>query len=404
MRTAAASSFSHPPREPELAEYLTSLGPDVLGWRAVCLAVSTLKPAVRRAQKLKHAEESFRLLLTDYQGRLFHLTNADIVVITTAPADELHETARRVAELLGGASAKSALRAFELAEVTGSLHEACIGPAADAHPSGPGYGDAGKPQAARIASRPIQPSDLVRVETALGRADVAGLLRRQTVCQLIEGERPKPVFRELYTSIADLEEKVVPGVKLAADRWLFQHLTRALDARVLTQLVETPEPSLASHISLNLNIASLQSRQFLAFDKMLKPEARKTIVLELQLIDILADMNAFQFARDFVHERGYSLCLDGLTYLTAPLTDRTLLGLDLVKVIWTPEMATDEVESRRNAFAWMIDKAGDGRAILCRCDGEDAIRFGQSIGITLFQGMAVDTRAEAAQAVFAEGL
>lgn len=404
MRTAAASSLPHQPREPELAEYLAFLGQDVAGWRAVRLAVSTLKPAARRAQKRKQASEAFRLLLTDYQGRLFHLANADIVVITTAPAKELGETAKGVAELLGGADAIAALRSIELAELAGSLYEACVGSHADEHTPHGGKSDSTKSPTFKSGSRPIQPSDLLRVETALGRADVAGLLRRQTVCQLIEGERPKPVFRELYTSIADLEEKVTPGVKLAADRWLFQHLTRALDARVLTQLVETPEPSLASHISLNLNIASLQSRQFLAFDKMLKPEARSTIVLELQLIDILADMNAFQFARDFVHERGYSLCLDGLTYLTAPLTDRTLLGLDLVKVIWTPEMVTDEVESRRNAFAWMIDKAGDGCAILCRCDSEDAIHFGQSIGITLFQGRAVDTRAEAAQAAFAEGV
>jgi hypothetical protein len=408
MPTAVATQLPQP-LEPKLYEYLASLGADLSGWHAICLSVSTLKPAARRVYKLKQVADAFQALLNENQGSLFHLANSDLVLIVQAPSEPLSDTVARAVDTLGIAGDHAPLRVFGLSSVRGAPYDACIASAAEPEPeprpagrkSSAKKAGAVKPAATAAGGRPVQPSDLVKLETALGRADVAALLRRQTVCQLIEGERPKPVFRELYVSIADLEDKVAPGVKLAADRWLFQHLTRALDARVLTQLVETPDPSLASHISLNLNVASVQSRQFQAFDAKLSPAARRSIVLEIQLIDILSDMGAFQVARDFAHERGYSLCLDGLTYLTAPLTDRALLGLDLVKVIWTPQMVSDEVETRRNAFAWMIDKCGDGRAILCRCDGEDAIKFGQSIGITLFQGMAVDTRAEAAQAVFA---
>jgi hypothetical protein len=246
------------------------------------------------------------------------------------------------------------------------------------------------------ASVPIEPGRLSSIEAALARADLTSMMRRQTVCLLIDGEKPKPVFRELYVSIADLESKVAPGVKLAADRWLFQHLTRVLDQRMLALVAQRKDSTLGSHISLNLNVASVLSPDFLAFDGSLDPSARETIVLELQLVDILADMSAFGFARDFAKERGYSLCLDGLTYQTSPLIDRALLGIDLVKVIWSDEMTSDANEARRTAFAGMIDKTGDGRAILCRCDGEEAIRFGHEMGIALFQGIAVDSRIAAA--------
>lgn len=426
MRTAAASPLPPLENAPDFAEYLSSLGGNLAGWRAVHLAVSALQPAERRRQKFKEAALAFQPLLQQWNGRFFRLPNADIVVLVKgAPDEALADAAAQAAAALGGEDAFEIARGFDLARECDALLEACAisAPAAalNSPPTGapkanepkagaplfgaskPGAakGGAPKPRAHKPKGTPMQPADLARVEASFASADVASLLRRQTVCQLIEGERPKAVFRELYVSIADLEAKVAPGLRLASNRWLFLHLTRALDARVLTQLVEARDPSLGSHISLNLNVASLMSPEFLAFDHGMNPEARRSIVLELQLVDILADMSAFQFARDFAHERGYSLCLDGLTYLTAPLTDRALLGLDLVKIIWSPDMLSDEVETRRNAFAWMIDKCGDGRAILCRCDGEEGIRFGQSIGVTLFQGIAVDSRAEAVQAVFA---
>ena len=37
-----------------------------------------------------------------------------------------------------------------------------------------------------------------------------------------------------------------------------------------------------------------------------------------------------------------------------------------------------------------IDRSGRARIILCRCDSEEAIRFGQSMGITMFQGRIID--------------
>src|SRR3546814_4200046 len=63
-----------------------------------------------------------------------------------------------------------------------------------------------------------------------------------------------------------------------------------------------------------------------------------SIVVELQLHDVMGDVGGFMFARDFVREKGYRVCLDGVTGLGLPLVDRQKLGVDMVKLIWAPTM------------------------------------------------------------------
>ena len=53
-------------------------------------------------------------------------------------------------------------------------------------------------------------------------------------------------------------------------------------------------------------------------------------------------------------------------------------------------MPKDKVEAA-------IKRAGVDRVILCRCDSADAIGWGQSVGIRLFQGHYIDSRLRAAR-------
>jgi hypothetical protein len=119
---------------------------------------------------------------------------------------------------------------------------------------------------------------------------------------------------------------------------------------------------------------------------------RGTIVIELQLVDIYADVSEFFFARDFLAEKGYRLCVDGITHHSLPLVDRTALGTDLVKIYWTPAFIDEAPdESRRDKFHAAVERCGKSRIILARCDSPDAIRFGHDMGITMFQGRFVDS-------------
>jgi hypothetical protein len=80
-----------------------------------------------------------------------------------------------------------------------------------------------------------------------------------------------------------------------------------------------------------------------------------------------------------------------------PLIDRKRLGADLVKMIWSADLLDALNEARRDELKSAIKRVGVDRVILCRCDSVDAIRWGQSLGVRLFQGHYIDSRLRAAR-------
>ena len=49
-------------------------------------------------------------------------------------------------------------------------------------------------------------------------------------------------------------------------------------------------------------------------------------------------------------------------------------------------MADDLSGNRTAELKEHIDRCGRARIILARCDSDEAVRFGQSLGITMYQG------------------
>jgi len=244
--------------------------------------------------------------------------------------------------------------------------------------------------------QPMDASALNELITTIARADLSNLLRRQSICTIPYGETPKPLFRELYVSISDLRDSIMPKRDIASDRWLFKYLTQTLDKRVLAMLRKVDDSDLSHSFSLNLNIATLLTPEFQAFDSSLRAGARGSIVIEIEKVDIFSDIGAYIFARDFVRERGYRVCLDGVTRLTLPFVERPRLGLDLVKLFWSTDMIEQGDSERQRDFIAAIERVGKARIILARCDTEQAIAFGQQAGIKLFQGRFVEKMLSAA--------
>ncbi len=168
-------------------------------------------------------------------------------------------------------------------------------------------------------------------------------------------------------------------------------MTQTLDRRVLKLLSRADDSDLFSSFSINLNIDTLVDPDFIEFDQSLRTGSRGTIVIELQPLDVFADFNAFMFARDFAKEKGYRICLDGVDSHFFDFIDRKKLGMDLVKLVWSPELTNDSNHARREELAAHIEGIGKSRIILSRCDTPAAVRVGQSMGITMFQGRYIDS-------------
>jgi len=387
-----------------LFDYVERLKRNPAGRRAVVMHLSRLRAENRSAHHVRIAANTFEALVKQFDGQIFLLPQSDIVfVCKDENVGAVDAAVTKVRYLFGddplavqGEENKDGFATwFNVADVASSFFT---------------FVDEVRKEEERRRKRTTmsatgaqnsdrQPMDPVALHELIGaivRADLSNLLRRQSVCTIAAGEPPKPLFREIYVSIADLREAVMPKRDIASDRWLFQYLTQTLDKRVLSLLRKADDSGLSHAFSLNLNISTLLSPEFQAFDAGLKAGARGSIVIEIEKVDVFADIGAFLFARDFVRERGYRLCLDGITRLTLPFVDRAGLGLDLVKLFWSPDMADVGDSDRQKDFLAGVDRVGKGRIILARCDTEHAVAFGQKVGIKLFQGRFIEKMLSAA--------
>ncbi len=368
------------------------------GRRAVVIHLSRLNPANRGTHQIRIAANTFEALIKQFEGQMFVLNQGDIVFL--CKEDNVIAVDAAVGKVrflfaddpVGAQAAENGADSFvtwfNMADGTGAFYtyvETIRGE--DERRRRRVSSILGKETYDRQPMDPLAMNELINI---LARADLTNLLRRQSVCQMAPDEAPKPLFREIYVSIADLRDAVMPKRDLASDRWLFQYLTQTLDKRVLALLRKADDSGLSHSFSLNLNIATVLSPEFQTFDTSLKAGARGSIVIEIEKVDIFADISAYLFARDFARERGYRLCLDGMTRLTLPFIDRARLGLDLVKLFWSPDMADGADSERQREFLAAIERIGKGRIILARCDTPQAIAFGLSAGIKLFQGRLIE--------------
>ena len=228
------------------------------------------------------------------------------------------------------------------------------------------------------------PEMLARVSKALQNTDFSNIIRSQSVCIVLDETYPQPLFEEVFVSIADLGESILPGVSLTATPWLFQDLTETLDKRVLSSVSRHDDGAFRKAFSLNLNISTILSEEFRNFDSNILSNLKNTIVLELQPTDILSDLNSYLIARDYAQNLGYKICIDGVTGNTLEFIDRERLGADYLKLAWSSDLA--DILQSNTELEDLLSNIGDNRAILCRVDNENAMQFAKKYGITLFQG------------------
>ena len=370
--------------------------------RAVHIHLSRLQAQNRREQHIRVAVNTFEDLVSQFDGQIFSLGNCDLVFICkSAKISDIEEAVTKLRFLfsedsLTQATADQKVDPFctwydieqhypEFLNLAEKLNDAELKREKQLATM---EQEAGKSKA--DTRQPMNPEQLGKLEEFLARSDLSSVIRRQPICAVVGENPPQSVFKELYVSIMDLASTVLPDVNLTGNRWLFQHLTQTLDVRMLKHLAKADDSELFSSISINLNISTIMSPDFLVFDSSLRTGSRGTIVIELQPADVFSDFNGFMFARDFLREKGYRVCLDGISISLFEFIDRKRLGLDLVKLFWTPEIGDSASADRRELIRTQINELGRSRIILSRCDTPSSIRVGQELGVSLYQGRYID--------------
>lgn len=397
---------NRPNQEYLLYDYAQRLDRHRDGRRAVHIHLSRLKPQNRRDHHIRIAVNTIEDFVTAYEGQIFLLGNCDVMFITRrASLAQLDDVVMRMRYLFsedpltladpddeGGHGRFATL--YNVETQYSNFLELCerLNEEARARQKRLAQmaGEAGE-TAADDSRKPLSPEQLGKLEEVLQRTDLSNVLKRQSICAVAEKSPPKPVFNELFISIMELAKTVLPDVNLAANRWLFQHLTQTLDRRVLKMLAKADDSALHSSFSINVNVNTLLAPEFLEFDSSLRMGSRGTLVVEMQMIDIMADFQNFLFARDFVREKGYRICLDGITPELMPFIDRKKMGIDLIKLNANANFNRDAPQEKVEEIAAEVERAGKGRIILARCDNRHMIETGQKMGITMFQGHYLDS-------------
>lgn len=316
-------------QEQLLVDYVRRLEQHAQGRSLAQVHLSALRPFNRRDQHLRAAATEFEPLIKSMSGQLFLLKNGDIFFFFKNEARGQVETAVRKVKYM---FSDDPLVADE--EKTGTTFSSWYDATdqfADIQRLVKGLAeaearrleDAKSRMDARAALRakqkmgePMTPEILARIEQSLGNADLSNLVRRQFACKIDDNMIPEQDFSELFISIQDLRETLMPNINLVANRWLFQHLTETLDKRMLSMLSKTDRVAISGDISFNINIRTVMANDFLIFDDNVAASRRGSMIIELQKEDVFADLGSYLFAREFVQSKGYRVALDGLTFET----------------------------------------------------------------------------------------
>jgi EAL domain-containing protein (putative c-di-GMP-specific phosphodiesterase class I) len=382
-----------------LLDFVTRLDRHRTGRMACELHLNLLRPYHQQAHHLRIVRKTLEPLTRRFDAGIYELHNRSVVVVTKGAAiADIEPYVGQVRALfaedplfLGGDEARfcswydlkqdyDALlrRARHLNEERKAAQQSTDGAEQEAASRfGPG-------------GTAIRPTHLELIERAIEHADLANILRRQEVCAVIPGMRPEPMFHELYFSMFYLAQTLLPGHNVTSDDFLFRHLTRVLDRRMLALMMQRELFQLLKTAALNLNVRTVLSAEFMEFDKATNIKDRGSLAIELPALDIMNDPNEYLFARDFLKERGYKIVLDGVKHLNLPLIDRNWLGFDFVKVTWTPSLFDDAATQRGEALKAAVAKIGRERVVLCRVDSEDGLKAGEALGVTLYQGRLID--------------
>lgn len=340
--------------------------------QALLLRADRLPSSLSRPHHLRLAEAALAPLTAVSRVQFFHLPGPRYAVTWRGDADAaVLEVVDSLGHLLEDAPLsmpplRDLLFLFDLPQHAGLLLDACAeADLAEAAPS--------------LPVPPIDAVGLAALEANLAQADVARFVRRRPVWEM--GRAGLALAWEKRTiSVGELAAEMLPGKDVHADPWLFRRLTRTLDRRMLSLLTHPGVLTRAAPFSLDLNVASLLSPEFLRFDIALPARLRRRVVIELMPADVMADVPAFVFARSFARVRGYRLLLRNVTQELAALLSLPALDLDYLQHDWVSGQTHDGLPPGCTSSLTLLSGVVD----------PESLNWGRRHGVRLFQGSAAD--------------
>lgn len=361
---------------------LDRVAKNAFGYSVLYLNISKLKPKNRHPEFVKIIAMLFESIIGAVRGSMFILSNGDIAILSKNISPEKIEEA--VKKLRDGLAADPVLlqdgqnfaRVYNFPKDFLPLYSKIESMVEE-------YDE----NAAHLPQprTPIEADDVEKIISALDDIDMAELVKRQSILN-IHNDKIEVLMQEFFVAVKDLNIYFGDNKDLLANRWLFQYLTQILDKKTLSAFSSSEIKEWPQRISLNLNLSSVFSKEFIDFAKnFLKPEQQ--IIVEVQVMDVLNNLKLYHEVKDILHKGGHKLLLDSLSPASLNMLNLDKLQPDMIKIFWEPLMGYDKDNATvKNA----VEQLKSENIILAKCDSNDALKWGLSYGIHIFQGPLVD--------------
>ena len=252
------------------------------------------------------------------------------------------------------------------------------------------YGDRRRETAAdETGQRPLALPDIQKLRDALRKLGPREFgkryIRSQTAAHLAPGRAVTPVMTEYYVGVDLLRQGLLHGVDIQGGGNVFSQLTLTFDQALLYCI-----GALAAErgkTSLNMNVETVFTNAFDHFLRDRGEEGLAGVVIEFRQENMFQHFGQFQTACDLIHKRGGTVAIDNVQPETLGLVNLHRLKVKMAKIMWHAE-AVDALMGAKDDIRAMQE--GGTTMVLARVDDDQAIKIGQGLGITLFQGYIVD--------------
>jgi EAL domain-containing protein (putative c-di-GMP-specific phosphodiesterase class I) len=107
---------------------------------------------------------------------------------------------------------------------------------------------------------------------------------------------------------------------------------------------------------------------------------------------VISDIQKYYETRDKLTALGCRITLDAIDIESLAILDRELLAVDFLKINWKAHYGQLLGGPLEKKIADAITAQGNMRIILCHCDTEDSLAFGEAVGIHMYQGFLIDKK------------
>ena len=366
-----------------LLDALNRVGRNSADYSVLYVSVSKLRPKNRHPEFVKIFARMFDKLVGAINGMLFILSNSDFVILgKNINENTVNEAVKKLRQGLASDPILSVNDTSDFAHLYNFpedfLHF---------------YSKIEKMQDTEaeevdenLLKRPISAGEIDSILENLDHIDIGEIVKRQSVMQIRGAKKFEVLFQEFFVAVKDLNPRLGQNIDLVANRWLFLYLTQYLDKKTISSFFVADLQNWPTQISMNLNLSSVFSKEFVHFAKnFLKPEQK--IIVELQLMDVFNNLPLYFEAKKILKSGGHKVLIDSLNPASLKMLNIKQLEPDMIKIFWEPLLEDDFNDANLQKI---ISDIGAQNVILAKCDGEKSLRWGLGYGITAFQGPFID--------------